>query len=1644
MRNQFSCLSRFDSKFFAWIISIVLISIATVGTKAVGFSFFDSVNELIAPAPIAEDDKKVPLVNNAIDFDGTNDHIVFGDPAPLKLTTFTIETWFRRDGAGAATSTGTGGLTMIPLVTKGRAQDEMPANLNMNYFLGINNSTNVLAADFEEATGPNHPILGRTVICNGVWYHAAATYDGTKWQLFLNGQLENEEIESATPASVSIQHFGIATAFTSTPAAAGFFNGAIDDVRIWNSARTASQIQSNLGVEIPSAPGLVGSWNMNEGAGGTTADTSGNNITGTLTNGPLWTAGTPFSVIQNALDLTPNTYVTFGAAPGLNAVNFTLEAWIRRDAAGTPTPTGTGGLVNAVPIIAKGRGETDNADNLDTNYFFGIDSATNALAVDFEEGAGQPSPSLNHPFIGTTPLALNTWYHVAATYDGSVWRLYVNGNLDATSPVIGRAPRSDSIQHSSIGSALTSTGAAAGFFDGAVDEARIWNVVRTQSEIQAGAVTQITSGTGLLGRWGFNTSCGTDVYDSDWVTPINGSIITGTGSSAWVAGSPFTFPNLPPNVSAGPDQSVSISTGATLAGAASDDGLPTNTLTTTWSQLSGPGTATFTNANVLNTQVNFSAIGVYVLRLTASDGALSATDDVQITVNPAPGDAAIDFGGTNAYVTFGNPAELHLNTFTIETRFRRDGTGVGANTGTGGIPSAIPLVTRGFGEGEATLTDTNYFLGIDATTNRLGADFEEGAGGASPSLNHPIIGTTTITNGVWHHAAATYDGNKWQLFLDGVLEAELVVGQPVAAAGNQHAGIASALSTTGAPNGFFDGAMDEVRVWNYAQTPAEIRANANTAIPSGTGLVARWGLNEASGTAIADSTTPASNGTVTGANWTWIVGSPVINLAPLVNAGPDLATTTAAGATMAGSVNDDGLIGPVTSTWSQVSGPGASVITSPTVLNTTVSFPVVGTYVLRLTANDGANSRSDDVSISVTSTEVSVSFRDGVNSYAGTVDTYLRNTQPSTPQGASATLEWDTDEGTGGGPQFTLIRFDDIFGAGPGQIPPGVFITSATLSYTVFDPGDASDVNEAAVAWDETATFNDYGGEPGVQADEYGTFVDSAVGNPNGTYSIDVTTSITNWLSNPAANRGWIFRPLGSDGVDLRSSDHATIAERPILSVTYSTVQPNRPPNAPVLISPINNTTAVPINANLTVDVSDPDGDPLTVTYFGRPAPTAPGADFTIIALPDTQYYSSSLNGGSPAIFNAQTQWIVGQRAARNIAFVTQLGDCVEHGDNGGDPVEWNVADTAFDFLEDPMTTTLPHGMPYGIAVGNHDQSPVGDPNGATTFYNQFFGESRFLGRPYYGGHYGTNNDNHYELFSASGLDFIIIHLEYDPAANPAVLAWANGLLQANPTRRGILVSHHFVNTGNPATFGTQGQATYNALRANPNFFLMLNGHVAGEGRRQDTFSGNTVNSLLADYQSRTNGGNGWLRILTFSPATDQIRVQTFSPTLNQFETDADSDFTLSYNMQGSGSPFGMIGQNPSVPGFTSTAMLWPNLLYDTQYEWYVTVSDGQHTVTSPIWNFRTVLAPTAARVSVSGQVVGATGRAIPRAIVSLSNQRGERVSARTNVFGYFRFDNIEPGATYVLEVRSRAYSFTPRTLSVTDNIGNLVISADP
>jgi hypothetical protein len=90
-----------------------------------------------------------------------------------------------------------------------------------------------------------------------------------------------------------------------------------------------------------------------------------------------------------------------------------------------------------------------------------------------------------------------------------------------------------------------------------------------------------------------------------------------------------------------------------------------------------------------------------------------------------------------------------------------------------------------------------------------------------------------------------------------------------------------------------------------------------------------------------------------------------LNTPPVVNAGPDVTVKLPDGAVLHGAVSDDGLPGPLVTTWGKLNGPGTVTFGSASSVNTTAHFSQSGTYLLRLTANDGVLSTSDDMTVTV-------------------------------------------------------------------------------------------------------------------------------------------------------------------------------------------------------------------------------------------------------------------------------------------------------------------------------------------------------------------------------------------------------------------------------------------------------------------------------------------------------------------------------------------------------------------------------------------------------------------------------------------------------------------------------------------------------
>ncbi len=326
--------------------------------------------------------------------------------------------------------------------------------------------------------------------------------------------------------------------------------------------------------------------------------------------------------------------------------------------------------------------------------------------------------------------------------------------------------------------------------------------------------------------------------------------------------------------------------------------------------------------------------------------------------------------------------------------------------------------------------------------------------------------------------------------------------------------------------------------------------------------------------------------------------------------------------------------------------------------------------------------------------------------------------------------------------------------------------------------------------------------------------------------------------------------------------------------------------------------------------------------------------DFTIVALPDTQFYCSDY----PETFFAQSQWILDHRESDNIVAVLHLGDIVDNADDTG---QWDVADAAIGMLESEPN------LPILLSVGNHDQSPNGEPKGTQNF-NRYFPASRFASRRWYGGHYGDDNDNHYILFEGGGLKLVAVTLEFDESPNADVIAWADGVLKAHADRKAIVVTHFAMLSDLVLNVPSkQGRTLLEKLAAdNPNVIMMLGGHFCETGRRFDVFGGRVVYTVLADYQCRPGGGGGWMRVMRFSPADNVVRVRTISPTKDAELTRRRHRFELPLELDG----FARVASQ--VRGRVIEGTL-DGLEPGGSYEWFVRWRLGPVVVDGPVWGFK-------------------------------------------------------------------------------------------
>jgi len=260
----------------------------------------------------------------------------------------------------------------------------------------------------------------------------------------------------------------------------------------------------------------------------------------------------------------------------------------------------------------------------------------------------------------------------------------------------------------------------------------------------------------------------------------------------------------------------------------------------------------------------------------------------------------------------------------------------------------------------------------------------------------------------------------------------------------------------------------------------------------------------------------------------------------------------------------------------------------------------------------------------------------------------------------------------------------------------------------------------------------------------------------------------------------------------------------------------------------------------------------------------------TIVVIGDTEDFTESddLNQG----FLALTQWTATNVKKRNIVFLTHVGDIVQDETNGPDRnlTQWARADAAFDILD----VQAPQ-LPYSVSQGNHDIETTSRPEGTPTRFHEFFGNSRFAGKPWYGGASPRGN-GHFQVFRVGKREYLHLNIpwfQYDPTWQ-----WAKQVLLEHKGKPTIISTHYYMDEN--ARRSPVGEAIYERLvQPYSQVFLVLGGHVLGHAHKTSpNAAGRQVFEVMANYESLVNKGENWFTIIELDDTQGVIQFRTLTP----------------------------------------------------------------------------------------------------------------------------------------------------------------------
>ena len=858
------------------------------------------------------------FINRAVIFDGDGDYVEFIKDIPE--TNLTVEFWFR-------TTSANGGMFAVRDNIPGRGGHDRHVYLDNGYL--------------KQRVWNNEVITSTNSGFNdGGWHHYAMIIEqGVGQKMYVDGQLEASGGKDRSDFT-NQNRFSIGYSNDK-----GWFNGQIDDVRVWNVARTQGDIAVYKNIVLTGGePGLIGYWHLDDCERFRTAqDSTPYNVYGVLVNNAAFVeADTPLSPIPEeatiaifppALDfgsvavgeyselvfdvlnigqeillvtdivsdddqlfVSPQPFphvtgaeeVSFNVAYGEKQpirVRYTPAGDTQLDTKLTISSNDPNSPIVEIPVTGNGVEYNNRAVSLDGNGDYVEVPYVSAMRPDewtmeiwvklnFIDGNRRGIMgggwNSNDFYIGTRDNKfyawiygasggngvhstfqpnLDQWYHLVASYDAQTLRLYVDGELQDS---VVHAWRKDTLPF------YFGRTVGGEYSNAILDEARFWNFARTQAEIQATKDILMTGkASGLVGYWRFDEKPGSNIAMDLTQSGNNGALYR---NAVFVPSeAPIEQPSVSPNIVVSKSSinfgdvvlETSVERTLILFNSGQNDLQVTDIRSTDSAFLASPRTSVLSFGERREILVKFipKTEGVVTANLAIHSNDPDSPVDIDLRGNGISYiNRAVRFDGSGDMISISHNVNFNLNNVTVELWMKPNSNLAGKSVS----------FLRKEGSSQTPLILEQLYNNSNSGTEEL---FMWVNNGSSWDKNtRAAYNKVAFSPGMWHHLAGTYDGSTIKLYWNGQLISER---RYTGGAGSNASPLY--IGSSGSDR-WFDGLIDEVRIFNYARTQAEIVAT-NDIILTGDepGLVGYWRFDDAPGSQKAmDSSGNNNAGTLSG------------------------------------------------------------------------------------------------------------------------------------------------------------------------------------------------------------------------------------------------------------------------------------------------------------------------------------------------------------------------------------------------------------------------------------------------------------------------------------------------------------------------------------------------------------------------------------------------------------------------------------------------------------------------------------------------------------------------------------------------------------------------------------------------------------